>query len=210
MAGEGKTTTLANLAVTFARVGQRVIVLCCDLRRPRVHEFFGLSNRVGFTSMLIGDAPASEAIQSVRGDLPLGLVASGPLAPNPAELLASKRAVAVIEELDSQCDLLLIDSPPVLPVTDAQVISGLVDGVLLVGNAGSSTKRDMRRAVELLHQVDAPLIGAVLNNVQSRHESVYAYGDTRYYVDAADSAGDSPERRNGRRGKKKAPARATH
>ena len=73
--------------------------------------------------------------------------------------------MSVIEELDSQCDLLLIDSPPVLPVTDAQVISGLVDGVLLVGSAGSSTKRDVRRAVELLHQVDAPLIGSILNGV---------------------------------------------
>jgi polysaccharide biosynthesis transport protein len=206
MAGEGKTTTLANLAVTFARVGQRVIVLCCDLRRPRVHEFFGLTNRVGFTSLLLGDAPASEAIQPVRGELPIGIVASGPLAPNPAELLASKRAVSVIEELDSQCDLLLIDSPPVLPVTDAQVISGLVDGVILVGTSGSSTKRDVRRAVELLHQVDAPLIGAILNGVQSKHEAVYAYGDARYYLDAAVPVEQGPdgEGRNGKRGKRAA------
>lgn len=198
-AGEGKTTTLANLAITFARVGQRVIVLCCDLRRPRVHEFFGMSNRVGFTSMLLGDAPASEAIQPVRGDLPIGLVASGPLAPNPAELLASKRAVSVIEELDSQCDLLLIDSPPVLPVTDAQVISGLVDGVLLVANAGSSNRRDVRRAVELLRQVDAPLIGSILNGIHSKHESVYTYGDNKYYTDAVPPEAKS---RNGRRSKR--------
>jgi capsular exopolysaccharide synthesis family protein len=205
MAGEGKTTTLANLAVTFARVGQRVIVLCCDLRRPRIHQFFGLSNSVGFTSILLGDAPASEAIQAVRGDLPLGLVASGPLAPNPAELLASKRAVSVIEELDSQCDLLLIDSPPVLPVTDAQVISGLVDGVILVGSAGTSTKREVKRAVELLHQVDAPLIGALLNNVHSKHDASYTYGDSRYYLHPNENQPES-ERRNGRRGKK-TPAR---
>jgi capsular exopolysaccharide synthesis family protein len=150
--------------------------------------------------MLLGEAPASEAIQPISGNLPIGLVASGPLAPNPAELLASKRAVAVIEELDSQCDLLLIDSPPVLPVTDAQVISGLVDGVLLVASSGTSNKRDVRRAVELLHQVDAPLIGAILNNMHSKHESVYNYGDNRYYLDT--SAPDAPEeRRNGRRSK---------
>ena len=209
MAGEGKTTTLANLAVTFARVGQRVIVLCCDLRRPRVHEFFGLSNRVGFTSMLLGEAPASEAIQPVQGSLPIGLVASGPLAPNPAELLASKRAVTVIEELDSQCDLLLIDSPPVLPVTDAQVISGLVDGVLLVSSSGTSTKRDVRRAVELLHQVDAPLIGAILNNVHSKHESVYMYGDNRYYIDgAAEVPEESGNGRSGRRSSAKRESRS--
>ena len=206
-AGEGKTTTLANLAVTFARVGQRVIILCCDLRRPRIHQFFGLTNNVGFTSILLGDAPTSAAIQPVKGGLPLGLVASGPLAPNPAELLASKRAVAVIEELDSQCDLLLIDSPPVLPVTDAQVISGLVDGVLLVGSAGTSTKRDVKRAVELLHQVDAPLIGSVLNNVHSKHDSSYTYGDSRYYLHPNDAQSEPERRKNGRHAKK-APARA--
>jgi capsular exopolysaccharide synthesis family protein len=134
-------------------------------------------------------------------------VASGPLAPNPAELLASKRAVAVIEELDSQCDLLLIDSPPVLPVTDAQVISGLVDGVLLVGSAGTSTKRDVKRAVELLHQVDAPLIGSVLNNVHSKHDSSYTYGDSRYYLHPNDAQPEPERRKNGRRAKK-APASA--
>ena len=183
LASEGKTSTLANLAVTFARAGQRVIVLCCDLRRPRVHEFFGLSNRVGFTSVLLGDAPIATAIQKADRELPIGLVASGPLPPNPAELLASKRAVEVIEELDRRCDLLLIDSPPVLPVTDALVISGLVDGVLLVASSGASTKRGVKRATELLRQVDAPLIGSILNGVQSKHEYGYAYGDNRYYLD---------------------------
>ena len=209
MAGEGKTTTLANLAITFARVGQRVIVLCCDLRRPRVHEFFGLSNRVGFTSMLLGDAPADDAIQPVSGDLPIGLVSSGPLAPNPAELLASKRAVSVIEELDSQCDLLLIDSPPVLPVTDAQVISGLVDGVLVVSSSSTSNKRDVRRAVELLHQVDAPIIGAILNNMHSKSEAAYAYyGDNRYYLDAQAPPSNGAPGNGKRAGNRRAAKRA--
>ena len=199
LASEGKTSTLANLAVTFARAGQRVIVLCCDLRRPRVHEFFGLSNRVGFTSVLLGDAPIATAIQKADRELPIGLVASGPLPPNPAELLASKRAVEVIEELDRRCDLLLIDSPPVLPVTDALVISGLVDGVLLVASARSSTKRGVKRASELLHQVDAPLIGSILNGVSSKHEYGYAYGDNRYYLDGAKpEAKAADESRNGK------------
>jgi Mrp family chromosome partitioning ATPase len=97
----------------------------------------------------------------------------------------------------------------VLPVTDAQVISGLVDGVILVGSAGVSTKRDVRRAVELLHQVDAPLIGTILNRVQSKHESVYSYGDSRYYIPPADVS--EPAKRNGRRSKsKKAPTGAAH
>lgn len=189
LAGDGKTSTVANLAVTFARAGQRVIIVCCDLRRPRIHEFFGVSNRVGFTSVLLGDAPIATAIQSVDRELPIGLLASGPLPPNPAELLTSKRAVDVIEELDQRCDLLLIDSPPVLPVSDALVISGLVDGVLLVASAGHSTKRGMRRAIEILRQVDAPLIGSVLNNVQSKHEYSYVYGDNRYYLDQPQPSG---------------------
>lgn len=184
-ASEGKTSTLANLAVTFARAGQRVIVLCCDLRRPRVHEFFGLSNRVGFTSILLGDTPLAQAIQPGDAELPIGVVASGPLPPNPAELLASKRAVEVIEELDRRCDILMIDSPPILPVTDGLVLSGMVDAVIVVGSAGTSTKRGVKRATEMLRQVDAPLIGAILNGVGSKLEYGYTYGnDDRYYLDA--------------------------
>ena len=114
------------------------------------------------------------------------MLASGPLPPNPAELLASQRAIEVIEDLDQRCDVLLIDSPPILPVTDGLVISGLVDAVLVVGSAGSSTKRGLRRTTELLRQVDAPMIGAILNGVRSQME----YGsDDRYYTQ------DEPTRR---------------
>ncbi|MEI8001224.1 MAG: polysaccharide biosynthesis tyrosine autokinase [Actinomycetes bacterium] len=206
LASEGKTTTLANLAVTFARAGQRVIILCCDLRRPRVHEFYGLSNRVGFTSVLLGDAPLGAAIQQADRELPIGLVASGPLPPNPAELLASRRAVEVIEDLDNRCDLLLIDSPPVLPVTDALVISGLVDAVLVVANSGTSTKRGLRRTTELLRQVDAPLIGAILNGVQSKHEYGYVYGDNRYYLDS--NSAEKKKSTSGRNGRARSRAAA--
>jgi capsular exopolysaccharide synthesis family protein len=201
MATEGKTTTLANLATTFARAGQRVIILCCDLRRPRVHEFFGLTNTVGFTSVLLGDTPLPEAIQPVPGDLPLGLVASGPLPPNPAELLSSRRAADVIEGLEDRCDLLLVDSPPVVPVTDALVVSGLVDALLLVADSGGTTKRGLSRATELLRQVDAPIAGAVLNGV--RRGSEYGYQDDGAYYYAADQDAPSNGRQRSRR-----PARA--
>jgi succinoglycan biosynthesis transport protein ExoP len=207
LAAEGKTTTLSNLATTFAKGGQRVIVLCCDLRRPRVHEFFGLDNRVGFTSILLGETPLSDAIQDVPADgLPLRLVASGPLPPNPAELLSSNRAASVIEALHERCDLLLIDSPPVVPVTDALVLAGLVDAVLLVGDSGSTTKRSLGRAVELLRQVDAPLVGAVLNGVGSRTEYGYEYGK-EYYAYHAEPTGKRAKARaaangGGRRSKR--------
>jgi len=131
--------------------------------------------------VLLGNTPLAQAIQPVPGDLGIGIVASGPLPPNPAELLESRRSVETIEALDNRCDLLLVDSPPVLPVTDALVIAGIVDAVLLVGDSGTTTKRGLKRAVELLHQVDAPLVGTILNGVPLKSEYGYSFGDARYY-----------------------------
>ncbi|MDQ2826585.1 MAG: Wzz/FepE/Etk N-terminal domain-containing protein, partial [Actinomycetota bacterium] len=107
IASEGKSTTLANLAVTLAQAGLRVIVVCCDLRRPRIHDFFGLSNDVGFTSVLLGQVPLTGALQSVP-DMPrVKLLASGPLPPNPSELLSSRRTADVLAQLGSQADIVL-------------------------------------------------------------------------------------------------------
>jgi succinoglycan biosynthesis transport protein ExoP len=177
-AQEGKTTTLVNLAVALARSGQSVAVVCCDLRRPRVHEFFGLTNEVGFTSVLLGKVPLAGAMQEVPGQARLSLLASGPLPPNPSELLSSKRTVEVLGSLQAEYDIVLIDSPPVLPVTDALVLSGRVDATLLIGVAGATTRKEVNRTVELLRQVDAPLVGAVLNGVSV--EGSYSYQYYRY------------------------------
>src|SRR5207249_10429878 len=114
--GEGKTTTLANLGVVLSRAGQNVILVCCDLRRPRIHEFFGLSNEVGFTSVLLGDTPLSAALRKVPDEERLMVLASGPEPPNPSELLSGTRAVEVFTALQGMADIVLIDSPPVLPV----------------------------------------------------------------------------------------------
>jgi capsular exopolysaccharide synthesis family protein len=173
-ASEGKSTTLANLAVVLAASGQRVLVVCCDLRRPRIHEFFGLSNTTGFTSVLLGEIPLSLALQGVPGQKGLSLLASGPPPPNPSELLASQRSGDVLSALRSECDVVLVDSPPVLPVTDAAVLSRMVDATILVGTAGRTTRKEYQRAVELLRQVDAPLIASVLNGVDE--EGLYGYG----------------------------------
>lgn len=177
---EGKTTTLANLAVALARSGETVVVVCCDLRRPRIHEFFGLENETGFTSVLLGKVPLSGALQEVPDQSRLTLLASGPLPPNPSELLSSKRTVEVLAMLQAQFDIVLIDSPPVLPVTDALVLSGRVDATLLVSVAGATTRKEAARAVELLRQVDAPLVGAVLNGVDTEGTYGYAYQYYRY------------------------------
>lgn len=177
-ASDGKTTTVANLAMVLARAGRRVTILSCDLRRPRIHRYFGLSNSVGFTSVLLGEVSLSAALQRVPGEDRLTLVASGPLPPNPSEILSSRHTTEVIEALLTQCDTLLIDCPPVLPVTDAAVLSAQVDGAIVVVNAGITTGKQLTRTIELLRQVDAPLVGVVLNGVapDDSYDNGYGYG----------------------------------
>jgi polysaccharide biosynthesis transport protein len=178
---EGKTTTVTNLAVSLAQAGQRVILVDCDLRRPRVHEFFGLSNKSGFTSALLGTDALAEAIQPVEGYPSLALLASGPPPPDPSELLSFHQTRELLDALRSRCDLLLIDSPPVLPVTDPLVLSVMADAALLVVSADRTTKRALHRAVELLTQIDAPLKGTVLNEVGPERAYAYRDGGSAYY-----------------------------
>ena len=173
--GEGKSTTAANLAVTLAQAGTRVIAMCCDLRRPRLHEFFALSNEKGFTSVVLGLEPLQNVVQQVADTPNLKVVASGPVPTNPSELLLSERAANIITVLQSQCDVLLIDCPPVLPVTDAVAMSQRVQGTIVVVSAGETSRRELRRTVELLRQVNAPLLGTVVNGI-SKSERGYGYG----------------------------------
>ncbi len=184
--GEGKTTTLANLGITLATAGKRVVIVCCDLRRPRVHEFFGLSNEVGFTTALVGDCSVADAVQSVPGVPRLKLMASGPLPPNPSELLSSQRAAAVFATLAADSDIVLIDSPPILPVTDALVLFRHVDATLMVFSARSTTRTDAAAALAKVQQVNGPLIGAVLNGVKAEGGYGYTY---HYEAPTADRDG---------------------
>ena len=186
VAGEGKSTTIANLAITLSRTGRRVVVVCNDLRHPRIHEFFGVSNTVGFTSVLLGDVPLADALQRA-GDSQIRLLASGPPPPNPSEVLGSGRTSDIFEALKSQSDIVLIDCPPLLPVTDAAVLSHKVDATLLVATAGSTTRGELARSVEMLRQVDAPLIGCVLNGVSGSEQYSYRYG--YYYRSEAETSG---------------------
>lgn len=181
-AQEGKTTTVSNLAVALANSGLRTVVVCCDLRRPRLHQFFDLDSAVGFTSVLLGNVALANALKTVPGQGRLLVLPSGPLPPNPAELLASSRTADVLQNLAGQADIVLVDSPPVLPVTDAIVLSKRVDATVLVVSARITTRKAAHRAAEMLHQVNAPLIGAVLNGVEEN--SGYSSG---YYYRAAES-----------------------
>lgn len=172
-ASEGKTSTVANLAVALAAAGQRVIAVDCDLRKPRLHAFFGLDNEVGFTTVLVGDTPLSQALQPVPGQDGLLVLASGGPPPNPSELLAGARSAQVLETLAAQADLVLIDCPPVLPVTDATILAGRVDATLVVVTATETHRRRLQQALDTLAQVGAPLSGLVLN--AARHEAGYGY-----------------------------------
>jgi len=163
---EGKSTVLANLAVTTAQTGRKVILVDCDLRRPTLHYIFNLKNDVGLTTMVVDDAAMESPPLQDTGVEGLQLVSSGPLPPNPSELLGSRRMEDIIADLLERADVVLFDAPPVVAVTDAAVLATKVDGVLLVVNAGG-TKRDYARAAKArLEKVNANLLGAVLNNVR--------------------------------------------
>ncbi len=185
-AGEGKTTTVVNLAVAMAKTGQRVALMSCDLRRPRLHSFFGMDNDVGFTSIAGGDATLAEAAKPAPFDERILVLPSGPVPPNPAELLAGRLTRQIIAELGAMVDVVLIDSPPTLPVTDASVLARHVDGTLVVATAGSTSKKDLSQTVDALRQVEAQLIGTVLNaaTTNDRYEG-YGYGYGYGYGDAA-------------------------
>jgi capsular exopolysaccharide synthesis family protein len=174
LAGEGKTTTVSNLGLVLASAGQRVIVIDCDLRRPRLNDTFGLPRSPGLVSVLSGDVSLADAIRPVPQRERLALLAAGPLPPNPSELLGSKRVSQLIFQLQSEFDLVLLDSPPVLPITDAAVLSRWVDATVLVAAEGKTTRSQLQAALQVLRQVDAPLAGVVLN--RARAEGGYGYG----------------------------------
>ncbi|NCC34356.1 MAG: polysaccharide biosynthesis tyrosine autokinase [Chloroflexia bacterium] len=169
---EGKSTTLANLAVTMAQAEQRVLMVDCDLRRPSLHTLFGVPNERGLTTAVLAqdDGPLPIQPTSVPG---LHVLTSGPLPPRPADLLGSRRMGALIERMRSEAEMVLFDTPPVVAVTDAATLAPRVDGVLLVLHAGQTRRDRAREARRLLEQVKANIVGVVLNG--AKVERGYAY-----------------------------------
>ena len=168
---EGKSTILANLAVTIAQAEQRVILVDCDLHRPTLHTLFDLPNETGLTSMILTEeTPLPLQETGVPG---LSVLTSGPLPPRPADILGSRRMEAAIERLRAAADIVLFDTPPVVTVTDAAVLATKVDGVLLVFQAGRTSRERARRARQILEKVKANIIGVVLNN--AKVEQGYGY-----------------------------------
>ena len=162
----GKSTTLVNLAVTLVQAEKKVILLDCDLRRPAQHQIFGLKNDVGLTTMVVDDEAMTDPPLQETEVPGLWLLPSGPLPPNPSELLGSRRMAEIIAILSQRSDIVLFDAPPIIAVTDAAVLSSKVNGVLMVINAGGTKRDHAQRAKALLEKVNAHLVGAVLNNVK--------------------------------------------
>jgi capsular exopolysaccharide synthesis family protein len=171
---EGKSTTLANLAVAVAQAGKKVILVDCDLRRPSLHQIFDARNAPGLSDMMRDDALMSQPPLQETAVPNLYLLPSGTIPPNPAELLASRRMSEVIAALQQRAEMVLFDAPPVIAVTDAAVLSSKVDAVLLVISAGKTKREHAKKAKALLDKVNAHLIGTVLNNVKGE-TSLYQY-----------------------------------
>lgn len=188
--GEGKTTVVAYLAVTLAMAGQRVALVDGDLRRPQVAQRLQLDPSVGTTSVLIGKVTMAEAMQRY-GDTPLDVLTAGPRPPNPSELLQSAAMRDLMTELREHYDMVLIDSPPLLPVTDAALLAAQADGLVAVVRHGKTRRDQLQHALERVGQVDAKCAGIVVNLAPTKKIGrAYGYGYGYHYrYDAADKAG---------------------
>ncbi|MFD0680801.1 MULTISPECIES: CpsD/CapB family tyrosine-protein kinase [unclassified Paenibacillus] len=172
--GEGKSTTITNLAVVYAQSDKRVVLIDADLRKPTMHHTFNCTNRWGITSVLSGQANLSEVVRTTA--IPnLSIITAGPIPPNPSEMLASKRMVATLEELKEQFDIILIDTPPALAVTDAQIVASKCDGVVLVMDSGKVKREMALKAKANLEYVKARILGVVLNNMDRKNAESYYY-----------------------------------
>ncbi|WP_251671013.1 MULTISPECIES: CpsD/CapB family tyrosine-protein kinase [unclassified Sporosarcina] len=177
--GEGKSTSSANTAVVFAQEGKKVLLIDSDMRKPTTHYTFSRMNATGLSNLLTRQWEIDDVIQQTDID-GLDLITSGPIPPNPAELLGSKAMDTLIGKLKEKYDLLIFDAPPVLSVTDAQILSNICDGTILVLNAGTTEKDSIVKAKEALESSKANILGTILNNfvLQKDHYYYQYYGET--------------------------------
>jgi len=172
--GEGKTTTTANLAISMAAAGARVCVIEGDLRRPRLLQYMGMEGSVGLTNVLIGQADLHDVLQPF-GDTGVQVLGSGQIPPNPSELLGSETMARVIRQLEQMFDYVVIDAPPVLPVTDAAVLSTLTGGVVVVAGCGVVAKEQLTRTLASIRGVNGNVLGIVVNRVPTKGANAESY-----------------------------------
>jgi len=172
--GEGKSTTASNLAVAYAQSDKKVLVIDADLRKPTMHHTFMKTNRWGLSNVVSGQSAPAEVIVETHVHN-LFLMPSGPVPPNPSEMLASKRMTAMLEELKESFDVIIIDTPPALAVTDAQVVATKVDGVLIVIDYGKVKREAAMKVKANLQHVNARMLGVVINNVNRKNGEGYYY-----------------------------------
>ena len=190
MPGDGKTTCAANLAVAFAQSGHTVCLVDADLRKPALHDLFGIPNGRGLSELLRGDEWTYEAATHPVEVEGLRVLTSGGVPPNPAELVASPRMRAVLASLTSQVDLVVLDSPPLQAVTDAAILASVADGTILVAAAGKTRRALIVRARDTLARVGASLLGTALNGVDEREGQDAAFGYFSYYGHPEDDAAE--------------------
>jgi len=182
--GEGKSVVSSNLAVSLAQVGKNIILIDCDLRKPVVHKIFGLNNITGLTNILTGQVDYKEAIQKTAPGV--SVITSGPIPPNPAELLQSKNMRNLLTQLNDEFDQVVLDVAPVLPVADALILAPYSDGVVLVVGVNQVSKDFVLRAKDLLENTNSSILGVVLNRVKySKTGEQYYYN---YYSQGHDDA----------------------
>ena len=177
---EGKTTTAINTAITLAQGNADVVIVDCDLRRPRLHSYFGLENTQGLTNYLSGDKSTEHLIRTYA-DLPrLKIVTSGPIPPNPAELLSSNEMRNLLQFLSGRFKHVIIDSPPAISFTDASILATLVDGVVVVAMANKSSIHLIQQFKQRINNIGARIYGVVLNGIKSGSAEYYYYGSDYY------------------------------
>lgn len=170
----GKSITAANLAVVYAQQGMKTLLIDADLRKPTVHYTFRLDNLVGLSSVLIGESTFEKAVERSSID-DLDILSCGPIPPNPAELLSSNRMKELIAQAEEYYDFVIVDMPPALAVTDAKIVSQIVDGTLIVLRSGLTEKEEAKKAYDMLNDGKTRILGSVLNDVEQTEDTYYYY-----------------------------------
>jgi capsular exopolysaccharide synthesis family protein len=193
MPSEGKTTTATNTAISLSQTGARVLIIDADMRRPRVHSVFGIRNGEGLSTVLSSEMSEADILNTVVSETGSGVsvLTSGPIPPNPAELVGSEQMTKLLKVFQKHFDHVVVDSPPITSFTDGVLIASIVDGVILVVHSEKTSRQIVRRARQLLAEIGARVFGVVLNNVNLNSKENYYYYQSYYHRD--NYKNDSPD-----------------